>query len=416
MRAVQSPGAIALSSAVLLLAFSCRESPERASGTVQLTWYVFDEPSGAFEASADRCSGERFAIEISPLPADANQQREQLARRLAAGDETIDVIGMDVIWTAEFAEAGWIREFEGARARDVTEGRLPVSVTSATYEETLWAAPFTTNAQLLWYRTDRIAEPPRTWTELLERAEELGDVGVIEAQGQRYEGLTVFFTSLLASAGGSILDDTARSVSLEPEPTREALEIMTRFASSDSAPPALATSQEDDARLGFETGRSSFMINWPYVYASAKTNAPEVFEHMGWARWPSVGSGRPSRVTVGGLNLGVGAFSRHPELSFEAVRCLVSRESQKRAATEGGLPPTLTALYDDPDIRERFPFAGTLLETLVDAVHRPQTPLYADVSLAISHGLHPMRRIEPERDETILRQMVSRALRSEGLW
>lgn len=90
-----------------LSAWSCH-SPEPV-GPPHVTWYVFDEPSGAFREAARRCtelSGDRYRIDIVSLPADADQQREQLTRRLAAGDESIDIIGMDVIWTAEFAEAG----------------------------------------------------------------------------------------------------------------------------------------------------------------------------------------------------------------------------------------------------------------------------------------------------------------------
>jgi len=56
-----------------------------------------------------------------------------------------------------------------------------------------------------------------------------------------------------------------------------------------------------------------------------------------------------------------------------------------------------------------------LRETLSDAVQRPQTPLYNDVSLAISHTLHPLSEIEPEQDVERLRQAVDRALHSEGL-
>ena len=74
-----------------------------------LHWYVYAERSGAFEQAARRCSDAaqgRYTIEFVALPSDASQQREQLVRRLAAGDTDIDIIGMDVIWTAEFAEAG----------------------------------------------------------------------------------------------------------------------------------------------------------------------------------------------------------------------------------------------------------------------------------------------------------------------
>ena len=384
----------------------------------RLSWYVFDERSGAFEQAAAVCSEAaegRYGIEMIPLPSGADQQREQLVRRLAARDADIDLIGMDVIWTAEFAAAGWILPWPQALARQVRKGRLASSLESASYRQQLWALPFTTNTQLLWYRRDRVATPPKTWDELFTQADTLGSSGTIEAQGERYEGLTVFFVSLLASAGGSVLTSDGRNVSLEPGPTRRALQVMKRLATSAAADPALATARENEARLAFETGKPSFMLNYTFVWPSAQSNAPEVSRHMAWARWPAVLPDKPSRVTLGGINIGVGAFSAHPKLAFEAATCIAGEANQRLAANMGGMPPTLTALYDDPRVRATFPFAELLRETLQDAVQRPQSPLYADLSLAISHTLHPMRDIDPERDVQRLREAVGRALRSEGL-
>jgi multiple sugar transport system substrate-binding protein len=383
-----------------------------------LHWSVFDEQSGSFQAAAERCteaSKGAYRIAVMPLPADADQQREQLARRLAAGDPAIDLIGMDVIWTAEFGHAGWILPWTGRAAEQAAQGRIGATLDSATYDGRLWAVPFTTNTQLLWYRTDRVDHPPATWDELLAMAEALGPHGTIEAQGERYEGLTVFFVSLLASAGGAVLDPAGEHVELQTAPTERALSIMHRLANSKAADPALSTAREDQARLAFETGGPSFMLNYTYVWPSAHRNAPAVAEHMGWARWPAVDPKRPSRVTIGGINLGVSAFSKHPQLAFQAALCIASEQNQRLAAARGGLPPTLDALYEDPDVRATFPFADTLRATLRDAVSRPQTPLYNDVSLAISHTLHPLRDIEPERDVTRLRAAIDRALRSEGL-
>ena len=397
-----------------LSAWSCRD-PEPV-GPPRLTWYVFDEPSGAFREAARRCAESaagRYRIDLVPLPADADQQREQLTRRLAARDEAIDIIGMDVIWTAEFAEAGWIRPWPSAQS--ATAGRFPITVQTAIYRNTLWAAPFTTNIQLLWYRTDRVRTPPDTWDEMIDTAEKLGRNGRIQVQGERYEGLTVLFVSLLASAGGTILNAEGGQVSLETEPTRKALSIMKRLAASPAADPGLSTSREDQARLAFETGHSAFMLNYTFVWPSARQNAPEVAANMGWARWPQVLPGRPSRVAVGGIDLAVSAYSRHPELAFHAAECLAGKDNQRIAAERGGLPPSLHALYDDSAVRRRFPFADVLRQTLNDAVQRPQTPAYNDVSLAVSRTLHPMRDIDPERDEPRLRAAVQRALRSEGL-
>ena len=410
------PSAAALLLCALLGALSGCD--KREPETPRLRWYVFAEPSGAFAEAARRCSAAaqgRYQIELALLPTDADQQREQLVRRLAAGDPDIDIIGMDVIWTAEFAAAGWVQPWRGAAASRARAGRLASAIESASYRETLWAAPFTTNTQLLWYRTDRVATPPATWDEMIDMAEALGEHGTIQAQGARYEGLTVFFVSLLASAGGSVLTPDTGAVSLADTPTRLTLGVMRRLATSTAADPALANVREDQARLAFEAGSSSFMVNYTYVWPSAQANAPAVAKHMGWARWPAVIAGRPSRVSIGGINIGVSTYSRYPALAFEAAACISAEPGQRLAATRGGLPPTIAALYDDAQVRETFPFADLLRATLCDAVQRPQTPLYADVSLAISHTLHPLRDIDPDADSARLRAAVQRALQSEGL-
>ncbi|CAN5124376.1 hypothetical protein BH24ACT1_BH24ACT1_11940 [soil metagenome] len=98
-----------------------------------LTWYVFDEPSGAYDEAAGHSeqAGGRYRIEMAALPSSADQQREQLVRRLAAEDADIDIMGMDVIWTGEFAEAGWLLPWEDEAAA-VTEGVPEPIVASAT--------------------------------------------------------------------------------------------------------------------------------------------------------------------------------------------------------------------------------------------------------------------------------------------
>ena len=392
--------------------------PTQPPGPPTLRWYVFKEPSGAFTEAARRCTAAaqgRYTIELADLPSDADQQREQLVRRLAAGDADLDLIGMDVIWTAELAAAGWVLPWPRALARQVTEGRLAGPVAGATYRGRLWAAPFTSNTQLLWYRRDRVHAPPPTWDRLIGQAEAIGAGGRIQVQGERYEGLTVFFVSLLASAGGAVLDPSGEQVSLEPAPTRKALALMRRLANSPAADPALSTSREDQTRLAFESGNSAFMVNYTYVWPSARTNVPALAAQMGWARWPAVDPDRPSRAAIGGINLGVGAYSRHPALAFAAAACLVADDNQRLAARRGGLPPTTAALYEDPQVRDTFPFADILRATLEDAVQRPQSPFYSDISLAITRTLHPMRDIDPERDAARLRAAVERALHSQGL-
>lgn len=410
---------MAAGAAVALVGVGCGGSGDEGA-VPTLRWFTFQEPGGAFDEIAQGCTEAaegRYRIQVEVLPSSADQQREQLVRRLAASDSSIDLMGMDVIWTPEFAEAGWILPWEGDAAATVTEGRLEPTVQSATYEDTLYAAPFYTNTQLLWYRSDLMDEPPATWDELLEISEQLGADGEpddIQVQANRYEGLTVFFTTLLGSAGGEVIDDEG-NVALADEPTERALEVLRDVTTAGGAPANVSTSTEDTARLGFEIGESAFMLNYTFVYASARDNAPDIFEVMEAAPFPEVTEGEPSQVTIGGLNVGVGAYSEHPDLAFEAAACIVQPDNQITTAELGGLPPASEELYDDPAVQEVFPFADALRETLANATQRAQSPAYNDISLAIQRELHPTTSIDPAADVDSLRARVDDAVNSQVL-
>lgn len=103
------------------------------------------------------------------------------------------------------------------------------------------------------------------------------------------------------------------------------------------------------------------MVNYPFVYPSAK-EAPDVFKNMGAAPWPSVIPGQPAKVTVGGINLGVGEYSKNPGLAFQAALCLAQPANQVIAAQKGGLPPTQESLYATKPIQDAYPGFANLLE------------------------------------------------------
>jgi multiple sugar transport system substrate-binding protein len=378
------------------------------SGGNTVNWYVFQEPSGAYNDAVANCNKQangRYKIVLVPLPTNADQQRELVVRRLAAKDSSIDIIGQDVIWTAEFASAGWIRPWTGQDRAAVTNGTLAGPLRSGTYQGKLYAAPFTSNVQFLWYRKDRVKTPPKTWAQMIAMAQKLGKDGTVEIQGARYEGLVVWFNTLVNSAGGTIVNQK-NQVTLGP-PAVKAATVMQQFAKSSAADPNLSNSMEDTTRLAFQTGGPTFMLNWPYVYPSAKAEVPKIFKNMGVARYPGVVPGKPSRVTLGGINLGVSAYSQHPALAFAAARCLRNAQNQTIAAQKGGLPPTLSALYNTAAIKKAYPGFSTLMKnTINDGVPRPVTPAYSDVSLAIQRTIHPPASINPQKTIQTLRDKL----------
>jgi multiple sugar transport system substrate-binding protein len=236
----------------------------------------------------------------------------------------------------------------------------------------------------------------------------------IEIQGNQYEGLTVWFNSLLTSAGGSVLTSDGSAPALGA-PAITALTTMQQFATSAAADPSLSVQMENDNRLAMESGTAAFELNYPFVYPSMKADNPAMFANFKWAPWPAITAGQPAQVTIGGINLAVSAYSKHSDLAFEAALCLRDGDNQLVGAIKGGVPPSLAALYSDPSLIAAYPFAAEIQASLATAAVRPLTPVYQNLSIAISHALSPPSSINPQSAESALVTQLDDALASRGL-
>jgi multiple sugar transport system substrate-binding protein len=398
-------------------------SDTSSAGPQTLSWFIAHQGGGAVEKLAEKCSrhsGGRYTIRVELLPTESDQQREQLVRRLGAEDPSLDILGLDVVWTGEFANAGWVRSVPESTWRTVSSNVFASVLETARFKNRPYAVPLWSNTQLLWYRKDRVTRPPATWDEMIDEAERIGPAkGRIQVQAKRYEGLVVLVNQLVESAGTSVLAGP-QQVLLDKAPTERALAILGRLSRSPVAAANLTTSTEETAARGFEAGNSSFMINYPFVYNSAKSNRPDVFKQMRAARVPRVDPGRPSAPPIGGFNLAVSSYSRHPDLAFDAIRCLVSPSSQLEVTKLEGLPPVRDDLFDEPAVKAAYPgFAEEIRRSIAKAAPRPsESPAYQDLSLAIQRAVHPTTKIDPKNPGPTydtLRDYLEKAIKREGL-
>jgi multiple sugar transport system substrate-binding protein len=327
---------------------------------------------------------------------------------------------MDVDWTAEFATAKWIRPVPGSFAQQIRQVDLPGPVQTATWQNKIYAVPINSNTELLWYRKDLLRDigkpPPTTWTQMIADAILLAQKGkphYIEEQGAEYEGLTVWFNSLVDSAGGGIITHDNKVV--VNNATQIAASIMHKLATSPAADPSLNVAQEGSSDTQFDKGQAAFEINYPFVWQSAKATGPAVAKQMGYTLFPRVVPNISPKVSIGGYNLGISAYSQHPQLAFDAVRCLTQQNYEITYAVKGGLAPVRGAVYQIPSFDKAYPFHQLIKEQLTHYGIRPQTPAYADVTLAIQKALSPTSSISPSSVVSSLKSELKDALSSEAL-
>ncbi|MGH3427375.1 MAG: ABC transporter substrate-binding protein [Mycobacteriales bacterium] len=388
------------------------------SNSSQVVINLYNGPQENMATIVNRCNDlahGAYRIKLNQLPRAADGQREQLVRRLAAGDSGLDVMGMDGTWVAELAEAGWIREWTGQNKRQAVQDTLAKPLKTAQWNDKLYAVPYNTNVQLLWYRSDLVKTPPKTWDELINASEMLARQGrshYAEVTGAQYEGLVVWFNALVTSAGGSITSDDGKKVTLNDK-ALQALKVMHRFANSKAADPSLSNTQEQEANLAFQGGSAAFQLNWPFVYAATRDANPTLLKKLRWAPYPGING--PGESPLGGAVFAIGKYSKHPKEAFQAAFCLRDPGSQKIAAVKDGLPPTIRSVYDDPEVKAAYPMRDAILAALSTAGERPRTPFYQNVSTTVSTVLSPPRSITPQQTLDRLRSEVTDALNSKGV-
>ncbi|HEY2265412.1 MAG TPA: ABC transporter substrate-binding protein [Streptosporangiaceae bacterium] len=395
-------------------------SASAGTGPVTLNYYLYPDNSGATQQAINNCdkqSGGKYKISYQLLPQASDGQRQQMVRRLAAHDPTMDILGLDVTWEPEFAQAKWIQPWTGTYKAQAEAGTLAPALATAMWKGQLVAVPDNTNTQLLWYRSDLVPKPPTTWSEMIADAEQLAKEGkphYIEIQGAQYEGGTVWFNTMVSSAGGTVLNPDATKVTLGA-PAVKALSIMKQLATSTAADPSMSVDMENQNRLAMEAGTAAFELNYPFVYPGMKLDNPKLFKVFKWALYPGINPGQPAKVTIGGIDLAVGAYSQHKDLAFQAALCLRDRQNQLIGANVGGVPPTIADLYNDPKLFANYPFHADILTALQNASVRPKTPVYQVASIDISHLISPASSINPASTVKTMTSQLNDALQSKGL-
>ena len=316
------------------------------------------------------------------VPPEATNER-YFAYLLDLGDgvDSVDVYQIDVIWPGLLA-----RHFVDLREYlpdEVIDAHYPTMIANNTVDGRLVGMPWYTDVGLLFYREDLLEqygfEVPTEWSEMADMAlaiqlaeREAGRNGLwgYVFQGAPYEGLTCNVLEWVASYGGGTVVNDDGEITINNPMAAVAINRAAGWVGT-IAPERVVNYREEDARIHFQQGNAVFMRNWPYAWALLNSDDSPVQGRVGVAALPRGGLRGHSVATLGGWQLAVSRYSRHPAEAADLVRYLSSAGVQRARAIEGSYAPTIPALYEDPEVLAANPLFGELSGILENAVARP---------------------------------------------
>jgi multiple sugar transport system substrate-binding protein len=338
-------------------------------------------------------------VTMLELSASPDEQRTSFVQNFQARSSAYDVLWSDVVWTSEFAARGWIEELD---PKVYGGGEImPAAVKTAMYDGKMYGAPFITNGGVLFYRSDLVKTPPKTWAELFDSCKKVKPAGVDCYAGQfsQYEGLTVNAAEAINDAGGSFLSPDGKSVAVDSPQARAGLGTLVNAFKDGMINKEAITYKEEESRRAFVEGRLMYLRNWPYVYTSANEAGSAVKGKFAVATLP--GTTGPGVSSLGGIDLVVSKFSKHKQTAKDWIAFMQSEESQRSVVKDMNQASVRTALYDDPELVKVSPYLPVLKQSILTANPRPNTPNYNAVSLAIQKNAYAALQGQASVDQAI---------------
>ena len=433
-RATRALTGAALVALVGTVGLSACGGADDGGGSSNVTWYINPDSGGndptkqgqaRIAAECTKQSGGKYRITTQVLPNSASDQRQQLLRRIAAGDPGVDIMSLDPVFVAEFAEAGFLEPVPQDKQAALKEDAVDTIVQAAMWRDQMVAAPMWANTQVLWYRKS-VAQAagldmtkPVTWDQIIEAAK--SQKKVIGVQANRYEGYSVWINALVEGAGGQIVENPGATgadlkLGLETPAGKKAAEIIQSVAQAGVGGPALSSTNETTALDYFANDSTSgFLLNWPYVWAALAERKVDWVDDVAWARYPQSVAGEESKPPLGGIELGVNAASDAKENAWDAIACITSADHQALYMQGTGNPAARKAVYDRPEIREMFPMADLIRASLDSGAPRPITQYYGDISTALQRTWSPPESVNPDSTPAESTQLIQDVLKGEAL-
>lgn len=314
-----------------------------------------------------------------------------------------DIATVDIVWSGQFAEAGYTVDLTPWIKRDAAEIKLDdiyPSLLSALggYGGKQVAFPFAGYANVLAYRKDLYEaaglKPPATMEELVADAIKLTDAkkkiyGFV-ANGQKGPAVAQDWMQYNRQFGGSILDASGKPALNSPANIASVVAYKKLF--DEAAPPGAADYDWGGREESFKQGLVANMQTWSI--GAADYDNPAVSKIAGKSAimlTPSA-KGQPQQYGIGGWALGINADidPKKQEAAWAFIKWVTSPAVHKELNLRGAGSYLRKSEVTDPDLLAKYPFLPVIATSFEhgDGDFRPRIPQYPELQDLIGGAIN----------------------------
>ncbi|MBR8743401.1 extracellular solute-binding protein [Nocardiopsis sp. MG754419] len=409
---------IALASAVVMLAAACGGGSEDGGGgsgdapDTLTVWRMGDasEEQNAFMDSVTEQYRELYPdtdVDIQWIPWGDFSQRFQTA--LVSGGPDVVEIGNDQVATWAEAEAlydvsEYVEDWEDSA--DLLEG----AYANGTFGDAQYSVPWYSGVRALWYNTDQLEElghePPATWDELVEVAEDIEDEYGVPGFAAPTDFLNGIASFVWANDGEfAVQEGDTWEGRLDSPETAEALEFYAGLTVDGISPSAcIGLNEVDCAHADFVNREVGMFIDGPWALAQLEDLNDEHSGH--WATAPIPGVDGTAPAFGGGSDLAVWGTSEYPEAAFDYITTLNSKDNALPYNEVSSMFPTYEDVLESDVFQDDPILAGAATQATGDLRLFPDTANWGTVQWELTTVQTAVQRLaEGESADDVLPEL-----------
>ncbi|WP_196220186.1 extracellular solute-binding protein [Terrilactibacillus tamarindi] len=314
---------------------------------------------------------------------------KELASFNASGDASYDVVDVDEMWTAEYADSAFIQPVTDKITDSMKKELVPASLNITKYKNDYYGFPMFNDTYFFYYNEDMLKKagynaPPSTWNEFTEMSKKLQSKGITKGPASAWgwgasEGLVGYFGEFLGSFGGQFLDNNGKPVFNSKEGV-QALQYMRDSILKDKIIADASTGYNDRQILdAFKNGKTAFVSGWSFYWNELNADDSPVKGKVKVGLVPSA-NGSEHKTATGSMYLAVTPQSEHQDAAWKFIKFLGSKKIQKEQSLKAGALPVWQDLYKDPELKKNHPALEDMGKQLQYTISRPSLIGYNEFS------------------------------------